>query len=90
LFNDFLDQWPFLQIAIHSIVSSSKSLIVAMAVNEDAISARQAAEAALVEELYQIEKNGLVQGYHDLFLAKTRAKIAAAALFLRFLDAPKQ
>ena len=59
--------------------------MTALAVLHGDITARDAAGIGLVEENYQIRVNGLVQGYHDVFLAKTNARIGAATLFLRLL-----
>eukprot|EP00301_Raphidiophrys_heterophryoidea_P003999 c11773_g1_i1.p2 GENE.c11773_g1_i1~~c11773_g1_i1.p2 ORF type:complete len:316 (-),score=82.69 c11773_g1_i1:1497-2381(-) len=88
-FHDIITNFdPFTTIAVHSIVATSKSLILALGLLHEAITARDAADAALVEEKFQIEQNGLVQGYHDVFLAKTHAKIAAAAMFLKLLQQP--
>eukprot|EP00298_Acanthocystis_sp_HF-20_P013016 c20165_g1_i1.p1 GENE.c20165_g1_i1~~c20165_g1_i1.p1 ORF type:complete len:345 (-),score=119.66 c20165_g1_i1:47-1081(-) len=90
LFEDYLNETDiFTLAAVHSIASTAKSLIIPMALVEGKMNAREATEAALVEELYQIEENGLVEGYHDLFLAKTRAKIAGASLFLHYLRVAK-
>eukprot|EP00299_Pterocystis_sp_00344_P016945 c8508_g1_i1.p1 GENE.c8508_g1_i1~~c8508_g1_i1.p1 ORF type:complete len:186 (+),score=35.91 c8508_g1_i1:338-895(+) len=86
LFQDLLTDFePFEMTCVHSLVNTSKSLIVALAVRDGFISAREAATAALVEESFQIQQCGLVEGYHDLFLAKTQAKIAAASIFLHLL-----
>ncbi len=56
-----------------------------MGVLDGSVTARAASDAALAEEKYQIQENGLVQGYHDLLLAKTNGKIGAARIFLAMM-----
>ena len=46
----------------------------------------QALEAARVEEEFQIEGWGLVEGGHDLDQANARVRLAAPSLFLRMLQ----
>eukprot|EP00300_Choanocystis_sp_HF-7_P025225 c26946_g1_i1.p1 GENE.c26946_g1_i1~~c26946_g1_i1.p1 ORF type:complete len:272 (-),score=67.18 c26946_g1_i1:58-873(-) len=83
--DELTEMSPFELIAVHALTSASKSLFTSLAVAHGDVTARDAAKIALVEESHQIKVNGLVQGYHDLFLAKTNSRIGAATLFLRLL-----
>ena len=45
----------------------------------------QAIVGARVEESFQIEEWGLVEGGHDIDIADTKARVAAPAVFMRLL-----
>ncbi len=47
---------------------------------------KQGLEAARVEENFQIEGWGLVEGGHDIDSAGVKVHIAAPSIFLRFLQ----
>ena len=46
----------------------------------------QALRGARVEETFQIEEWGLVEGGHDIDIADTKARVAAPAVFMRLLN----
>ena len=50
------------------------------------LSVADALEAARVEEDFQIEEWGLVEGGHDIDIADARARVAAPAVFVRLLE----
>lgn len=46
----------------------------------------EAIRAARVEEDFQIEEWGLVEGGHDIDIADAKARVAAPAVFLRLIN----
>lgn len=51
------------------------------------VSVHDAIEAARLEESYQMEEWGLVEGGHDIDIADMKVRISGPAMFLRLLQA---
>ena len=79
------DDWDLA--ALDAITSSSKSLVIAMAVAHGKLDAASAAVAARVAEQYQVDEWGMVEAGHDLDAANVAVDIASASAFLRLLRA---
>ena len=60
------------------------SLVAAL--SQDQLKVHDAIEAARVEETYQMEEWGLVEGGHDIDIADMKVRIAGPAMFLRLLQ----
>ncbi|EME32742.1 ATP synthase mitochondrial F1 complex assembly factor 2 [Galdieria sulphuraria] len=71
--------------ALHSATSTTKSLIIGLALSEKAISTRQAMEACRCEEDFQIQYWGDVEGCHDIDRADTFVRLASASLVFSLL-----
>jgi ATP synthase F1 complex assembly factor 2 len=78
------DDWQIA--ALDQISSSSKSVVIALAVAHNQIDAAEAAAAARVAEIHQIQEWGEVEAGHDLDAADVAVRIGAGAFFLRCLD----
>lgn len=77
---------PWELCALEIAVSSAKSLIVGTALLERAdVTAEDALRWALLEEHFQIERWGMVEGEHDVAHAEIRLWLEAAKLFGRGL-----
>lgn len=66
--------------------ASSKSVAVAMALRDGAVTATQALEAARSEERWQMRVWGEVEGGHDLEDADVLVRLSAADAVFRFVD----
>ena len=66
--------------------ASSKSIAVAIALRDGAVSAQQALEAARSEERWQMGVWGEVEGGHDLDEADALVRLSAANAVFRFVD----
>lgn len=73
--------------ALHSATSTTKSLIIGLALSEKAISAREAMEACRCEEDFQIQYWGDIQGCHDIDRADTFVRLTSASLVFSLLRA---
>lgn len=71
--------------AVDALSASAKSLVVAMAVYRGRLGIEDAIQVIRLEEDFQIEDWGLVEGGHDVDLADLRCRVAAASVFLRLL-----
>lgn len=65
-------------VALESAASVSKSLSIAESLLSGVIDIPKACYVARIEELKQIETNGLVEGHHDLDQSFTEISLAAA------------
>lgn len=79
-----LDHWSLA--AMDSAAGSSKSILVATALKDGAISAQQALEAARSEELWQSRVWGVVEGGHDMDDADALVRLTAADMVFRFVE----
>ena len=77
------DDWELT--ALDAITSSSKSLVVALALLRGRIDAETAVAAARVAEQHQIDEWGEVEAGHDLDAADIAVRIGASSAFLRML-----
>lgn len=71
--------------AVDSLSAAAKSLVIAMAVSRGRLNIEEAVQVIRLEEDYQIEEWGLVEGGHDIDMADLRSRVAAASVFLRLL-----
>eukprot|EP00658_Telonema_sp_P-2_P042282 TRINITY_DN30338_c0_g1_i2.p1 TRINITY_DN30338_c0_g1~~TRINITY_DN30338_c0_g1_i2.p1 ORF type:complete len:205 (+),score=60.24 TRINITY_DN30338_c0_g1_i2:317-931(+) len=71
--------------AMYLCTSSTKSLVVSMALAENLLDSKAAFEAARVEESYQIDMWGEVEGGHDWDIVSTEVIVAKTA-FVFHLD----
>ena len=79
-----MDDWRLS--ALESLTATCRSLVIALAAASGRISPEAALIAARVEEEYQAEVWGMVEGGHDVDRADHRARIAGAVAFLRLLE----
>lgn len=79
-----LDSWHLT--ALHSVCSDAKSFWVGVGVLTGQLNAKQAVEAARVEEEVQIEQWGLVEGQHDYDRLNSSIQITAASVLVQSLD----
>ncbi|KAK4522470.1 hypothetical protein GAYE_HTGSCF31FUTG100G0358 [Galdieria yellowstonensis] len=66
--------------ALHSATSTTKSLIIGLALSDKAISTKQAMEACRCEEDFQIQYWGDVKGSHDIDRADTFVRLTSSSL----------
>eukprot|EP00250_Pteridium_aquilinum_P001391 c11590_g1_i1 orf=902-1837(-) len=71
--------------AIDALSAAAKSLVVAMAVSRGKLGIEEAIQVIRLEEDFQIEEWGLVEGGHDVDVADLRCRVAAVSIFLRLL-----
>jgi chaperone required for assembly of F1-ATPase len=81
---DLLDDWRL--VGLHALATGMGSLVLALAVERGVLSAQTAWQAALLEELYQIEQWGLEEE-QALRHERLRADLVAAGLYLGALGA---
>lgn len=62
-----------------------KSLVIALALWKGHITAEQAIHASRIEENFQIEAHGEVEGNHDIDVSQIAAEVSNAAFFLHNL-----
>ncbi|KAL3692844.1 hypothetical protein R1sor_006495 [Riccia sorocarpa] len=79
-----LNHWELA--AIDSLASSSRSLVIALAIARNHLNVDKALDIIRLEEEHQIEEWGLVEGGHDIDIADLRVRISAASIFLRLLS----
>ena len=82
------DEWTL--VAIGSVASVSRSLIVALAFLEGRLSVEEAYEACRVEENYQMRRHGIVRGVfgHTTDIEYTQMTLAAARTLLNLIHPP--
>ena len=80
------DDWELA--ALDSVTSTSKSLVIALALARGRLDAQEACVAARVAEQHQIDEWGMVEAGHDLDAADVAVRIGASAAFLRTLGYP--
>ncbi|EIE21711.1 ATP12-domain-containing protein, partial [Coccomyxa subellipsoidea C-169] len=71
--------------ATERLIGTCRSLLVGLAVSEGHLDLTQALQAARLEEEFQIDRWGLVEGGHDVDQANAKVQLAAPSLFLRLL-----
>lgn len=69
-------------------MTSSKSLVIAVALLHGRLSVAEAVKAARLEEDFQLEDWGMVEAGHDLDIADTQTRIGAPAVFVNLLGMP--
>ena len=57
--------------------AAAKSLLIGLALNRNIIDAEEALKCARVEEDYQIERHGFVEGGHDIDISDLRVRLTA-------------
>ncbi|GBG69365.1 hypothetical protein CBR_g4059 [Chara braunii] len=80
-----MDLWELT--AVDSLAGAARSLIIALAVSHNRLSVSSAVKLARLEEDFQVEEWGFVEGGHDLDLADMKVRITAPSIFLRLLRA---
>jgi len=75
---------------VEAIVSTSKSMLLGLALAEGAISVDHAVRACRVEEDFQMHEWGLVEGGHDLDTSGVAASLHAPALWIQLHRAAAQ
>ncbi|MED6181209.1 hypothetical protein PIB30_017406 [Stylosanthes scabra] len=68
--------------AIDAIAAAAHSLVIAIAVVRDKLQIEEAIELTRLEEDFQVERWGLVEGGHDVDIADLRVQVSSAAVFL--------
>lgn len=71
--------------AVDALSAAAKSLVIAMAISRGRLDIEEAIQVIRLEEDYQIEEWGLVEGGHDIDVADLQSRVAAASVFLRLL-----
>jgi ATP synthase F1 complex assembly factor 2 len=77
---DGYDVWRLT--ALQSITMEAKSLLLGLALLEDLVTVEQAVAGSRVEEEFQVEQWGCVEGGHDMDRLNNGVQIRAAAVFL--------
>lgn len=77
------DDWELA--ALDQMTSACKSFVVSLAVARGRLGAEQAAAAARVGEIHQIEEWGEVEAGHDLDAADLAVRLGSSSAFLRML-----
>ena len=72
--------------ALQCATMESKSLVIGLALVLRRITPRVAEEASRLEEEFQMEQWGLVEGGHDMDIVAGRVNMASASAFLHLLD----
>ena len=83
---DSADDWQLS--ALDMMTSSTKSLVISLALARGKISASEACAAARVAEQHQIDEWGEVEMGHDLDAADCAVRLGASSAFLQLLDRP--
>eukprot|EP00850_Spirogloea_muscicola_P006003 SM000028S10097 [mRNA] locus=s28:335599:337116:- [translate_table: standard] len=81
---DNLDDWQLA--SVDSLAGSARSLVIALAVIEGHLDIAAAIRAARLDEDFQVEEWGFVEGGHDVDIADMRVRMAGPSLFLRLLQ----
>ncbi|KAL1291890.1 hypothetical protein HN51_060383 [Arachis hypogaea] len=68
--------------AIDAIAAAAHSLVIAIAVVRDKLQIEEAIELIRLEEDFQVERWGLVEGGHDVDIADLRVQVSSGAVFL--------
>ncbi|TXG54775.1 hypothetical protein EZV62_020031 [Acer yangbiense] len=68
--------------AIDAIASSAHSLVIAIGLFRGKLNIEEAIELIRLEEDFQVDKWGLVEGGHDIDIADLRVQISSAVVFL--------
>ena len=76
---------PFELTATFNASASAKSLLTGMALIRGVIDVKQAARSARVEEDFQVDKWGLVEGGHDIDQADIAVRLAAPRALMSLL-----
>jgi len=71
--------------ALDTTTAVTKSVVIALALAEGQITSLQAVEAARLEEDFQTELYGFVEGGHDWDVATTKIRLASASLVFKSL-----
>lgn len=72
--------------AIDSLAGTARSLVVALAIARERLGPSEAIKIIRLEEDFQVESWGFVEGGHDIDIADLRVRISAPSVFLRFLE----
>ena len=80
------DDWQLA--ALDMMTSSTKSLVISLALARGRIGASEACVAARVAEQHQIDEWGEVEMGHDLDAADCAVRLSASSTFLRLMDRP--
>lgn len=71
--------------ALEQLTNTVKSIVIALGLVHDRITIEQAVKIARLEETFQTDKWGIVEGGHDLDKADLAVKVSAASFFWRLL-----
>ena len=80
-----LDKWRLA--GFSSLAMATRSVVIAFAALKGNLSIADILKAARVEEDFQVENWGLVEGGHDMDIADLKVKISSAVVYLKMLDA---
>ena len=78
-----LDDWHLA--AAEQLAASCKSVLLALATVDGVLGVEEAFNAARLEEDYNIQRWGLVEGGHDIDIADIKVRVAAPVVFLSAL-----
>jgi ATP synthase F1 complex assembly factor 2 len=76
----------FVLCGLDAAAQTSKSLVIPLALYHRKLSIEDALRACRVEENYQLENYGEVEGFHDLDKVDIETRLSSAALFLHLLS----
>ncbi|KAK9811463.1 hypothetical protein WJX72_004319 [[Myrmecia] bisecta] len=82
-----LDAWRLT--AVEALAGACRSVLMGLAVMHGKMGVQDAIAAARLEEAWQVEEWGLVEGGHDIDMADISVRVAAPITFLRLLP-PQQ
>ena len=77
---------PWVLAALEQITGITKSLCISLALLENLVSPKQAYLISHSEEIYQMKKNGEVEGHHDLVDELVISKLYSALCFHKMLN----
>jgi hypothetical protein len=81
-----LDKWHLA--AVDSLSASCRSLLTGVACMHGVLRPEEALRIARLEEEYQVEEWGLVEGGHDIDNADTAVRVTAPLVFVKLLEIP--
>ena len=77
---------PFALTGLEYATNSCKSLVISLALIEGALTVDDAVRKARLEVVFQTQRFGVVEWAHTLEECDTTARLAAAALFVRWSE----
>jgi len=83
-----LDAWQLA--AFDTATATTKSCVIALALAEGHMTALEATAAARLEEDFQTELYGFVEGGHDWDVASTKIRLLSAEIIFRSLEMDKE
>ncbi|GJP57077.1 hypothetical protein CLOM_g16112 [Closterium sp. NIES-68] len=79
---------PFHLAAVDFLAGATRSLVLALAVARGRLQMDEAMDVIRVEEDFQTDRWGVVEGGHDIDASDLRVRVAAVSVFVRLLSLP--